>query len=317
MAKYKKLLAISPFWVRYLILRDLETVPGAELQELHGLLLEYAYVKGLLASVADFHTAIVSGHKNPNLNVNKLLMLQSLDFGRETSQINQALESILSQRDEQGLYRSRCLVPTSYGGSGIPDFGWALCDAPLLLLAVIQAGMDYDTYIKPGLDALSKLRFEKGFPCAVSKELGKWRGPGRKSDPCPIATLWVLRLFAALPTLRDSPEAKATAKALLSLWEHSWEEHPYMFSMGTDFRKLKAPPIWYDIVSVCDVLRLFPWLSTDPRYRQMKQIIFAKQNPDGLFTPESVYLACKAEDFGQKKQPSAYLSFLCQRILCS
>lgn len=88
-----------------------------------------------------------------------------------------------------------------------------------------------------------------------------------------------------------------------------------MFFMGTDFRKLKAPPVWYDIVSVCDVLRLFPWLKGDARYEEMKQIIQAKENADGLFTPESVYLACKAEDFGQKKLPSAFLSFLCQRIL--
>jgi hypothetical protein len=47
----------------------------------------------------------------------------------------------------------------------------------------------------------------------------------------------------------------------------------------------------------------------------MKQIIQAKENDYGLFTPESVYLACKTLDFGQKKLPSAYLSFLCQRIL--
>jgi len=312
---YKQLLAISPLWVRYLVLRDLAGASAAELQELHVQLLDERHVQGLLASVANFHAPIVSGHKNPNLSVNKLLMLQALDFNLETPQIEKALESILAQRDDQGIYRSRCMVPTSYGGNGLPDFGWALCDAPLLLLAVLQIGLDYTKYVKPGLDALTALQFEKGFPCAVSKELGKWRGPGCKSDPCPIATLWMLRLFAALPTFRDSTEAKSTAEVILSLWEHSWEEHPYMFSMGTDFRKLKAPAVWYDIVSVCDVLRHFPWLGDDPRFQQMKQIISSKKNVEGLFTPESVYLACKEEDFGQKKLPSAYLSFLCQRIL--
>jgi len=33
----------------------------------------------------------------------------------------------------------------------------------------------------------------------------------------------------------------------------------------------------------------------------MKQVILAKENAEGLFTPESVYLTCKEEDFGQKK----------------
>ncbi|HSN95135.1 MAG TPA: hypothetical protein VLR89_08755 [Anaerolineaceae bacterium] len=315
METYDHLLKNSPSWVRYLVLRDLAGATLTELQGLHSQVFEEPYVQGLLAAVKNFHVLIVSGHKSPSLNVNKLLMLQSLDFGLETPQIETAMELILAQRDNQGVYRSRCLVSTSYGGTGLPDFGWALCDAPLLLLAVFQAGMDYTEYVKPGLDALSSLQFEKGFPCAVSKELGKWRGPGRKSDPCPIATLWMLRLFAALPSLRDSAQARSAAEAILSLWEHSWEEHPYMFSMGTDFRKLKAPAVWYDIVSVCDVLRQLPWLSEDSRFQQMKQVILAKQNEEGLFTPESIYLACKAEDFGQKKLPSAYLSFLCQRIL--
>ena len=290
-------------------------VPKVELHELHQELLAEPYIQRLLASIEAFHTPLVSAHKNPGLNVNNVLMLQSLDFGLEIPQINNALEQILAHRDDLGIYQSRGMLPTQYGGNGEPGFGWALCDAPLLMLAVVQSGLDFDKYVKPGLENLSALQFEPGFSCRVSKELGTWRGPGRKSDPCSIATLWMLRLFAALPTLRASPQAKALAEVILSLWEHSLELHPYMFFMGTDFRKLKAPPVWYDIVSVCDVLRLLPWLKDDPRFKEMKQIIRSKENADGLFTPESIYMACKTEDFGQKKLPSAYLSFLCRRIL--
>jgi len=159
------------------VLRDVLGASAAELQELHVQLLDERYVQGLLASVANFHAPIVSGHKKPNLNVNKLLMLQALAFNLETPQIEKGLESILAQRDDQGIYRSRCMVPTSYGGNGLPDFGWALCDAPLLLLAVLQIGLDYTKYVKPGLDALTALQFEKGFPCAVSKEIGEVAGP--------------------------------------------------------------------------------------------------------------------------------------------
>jgi len=315
LATYDRLLEISQPWVRYLVLHDLVGVPSSDLQEIHEQLITEPFVQGLLAEIADFHKIIVSGHKNPYLSINRLLLLQSLDLGIEIPQIATAFEQILAHRDENGIYKSRCLVPTHYGGSGEPDFGWALCDAPLLMLAVYQAGWNYDQFVKPGLESLSALQFDQGFPCAVSRELGSWRGPGRKNDPCPIATLWMLRLFAALPNLRESAHASALCEIILSFWERSRDLHPYMFFMGTDFRKLKAPPVWYDIVSVCDVLRLFPSLNGDARYEQMKQIIQAKENVDGLFTPESIYLACKAEDFGQKKLPSAYLSFLCQRIL--
>ena len=88
-----------------------------------------------------------------------------------------------------------------------------------------------------------------------------------------------------------------------------------MFYMGTDFRKLKAPAIWYDIVGVADCLSVFEYARADARFGEMVEIIRSKQDEDGLFTPESVYQRSKGWDFGQKKTVSPYLSFLCQRIL--
>ncbi|AMP19878.1 hypothetical protein AZF37_00630 [endosymbiont 'TC1' of Trimyema compressum] len=97
--------------------------------------------------------------------------------------------------------------------------------------------------------------------------------------------------------------------------KNSLEKHPYMFYMGTDFRKLKAPAIWYDIISVTDCLSRFEYAKKDPRFKEMVEIIKGKQTAEGLFIPESVYQKCKGWDFGQKKVPSPYLTFLCLRIL--
>ena len=103
--------------------------------------------------------------------------------------------------------------------------------------------------------------------------------------------------------------------SLLSLWENSLERHPYMFYMGTDFRKLKAPAMWYDLVSVTDVLSHFDFLKTDTRFTEMIDMIKSKQDKNGLFTPEAVYQKFKGWDFGQKKTPSPYLTYLCHRIM--
>jgi hypothetical protein len=149
----------------------------------------------------------------------------------------------------------------------------------------------------------------------VSPEFGKFRGPGRKDDCCPYATLVMLKLFACIPEYADSHLADSCADTLLSLWEHSRNEHPYMFYMGTDFRKLKAPLIWYDIVSVTDVLSQFPRVHQDNRYIEMLDIIKSKMDADGLFTPESVYQKCRGWDFGQKKAPSPYLTYRCYQML--
>jgi hypothetical protein len=100
----------------------------------------------------------------------------------------------------------------------------------------------------------------------------------------------------------------------LDLWQTSRQNHPYMFFMGTDFRKLKAPSHWYDIVSVCDALSQVAGIEKDDRYAEMLKTIQDKQTPQGMFIPESVYLKCKSWDFGQKIDPSPYLTYLILKI---
>lgn len=90
-----------------------------------------------------------------------------------------------------------------------------------------------------------------------SKENGKFRGPGRKDDPCPYATLISLMALSEFPDLASGHAVKFGVECLLDLWQNSREKHPYQFYMGTDFRKVKAPLVWYDILHVADVLSRF------------------------------------------------------------
>ena len=85
--------------------------------------------------------------------------------------------------------------------------------------------------------------------------------------------------------------------------------------MGTDFRKIKAPFIWYDILHVLDTLSKFSWLRNDNRMQEMVKIIKSKTNNKGKYTPESEWRAWKGWDFGQKKQPSRWLTLIILRIL--
>jgi hypothetical protein len=78
---------------------------------------------------------------------------------------------------------------------------------------------------------------------------------------------------------------------------------------------LKAPLIWYDILHVMDVLSQFPWACNDPRLREMRGIIETKSSAEGRFTPESVWMAWKEWDFGQKRNPSRWLTLIVLRML--
>jgi len=272
-------------------------------------------IKVYLSDVADYHSILVSNHKNPDLPIHKLLFLLSLGFDSDVPEIQTAVDKIMEHKDGNGIYQSLTNIPKHFGGSGEDVFGWCLCDAPLLLYALLKTGIDYEKYIKRGVDYLVGFHKESGFPCTVSPEFGKFRGPGRKDDCCPNASLLMLQLLSAIPEYRNTEIAENTALGLLSLWENSLERHPFMYYMGTDFRKLKAPAMWYDIVHVVDVLSRFEFIRSDARFVEMVSIIKNKQDSNGLFTPEAVYQKFKGWDFGQKKTPSPYLTYLCYQIL--
>jgi hypothetical protein len=155
---------------------------------------------------------------------------------------------------------------------------------------------------------------ENGWRCTAAPELGKFRGPGKRSDPCPIATVLALKALAQVPELEDHPAAHKGAEMLLSQWEHRRERKFYLFAMGTDFAKLKYPFIWYDILHVADVLSRFSFVHRDTRFRQIVATISAKADCNGRYTAESMYQAWKSWSFADKKQPSPWLTFLALRI---
>jgi hypothetical protein len=309
------LISISEPWLQYAIRLNLQGESKESLADLKTEALEGPRIKAYLNDICDFHNTLVSNHKNPGLAFHKLLFLLDIGFDMDVPEIEKAVGQIMEHKDEFGVYQSLTNIPKHYGGKGEDVFGWCLCDAPLLLLALLRAGVDYIQHIKQGVDYLVALHKEQGFPCSVAEVHGKFRGPGRKDDCCPYATLIMLNLMSEIDEYRDSEIAGNCIDVLLSLWENSEDRHPYMFYMGTDFRKLKAPALWYDIVSVRDCLSKFEYAKADKRFIEMIDIIKAKQDSDGMFTPESVYQKCKGWDFGQKKNVSPYLSYLCIRLL--
>jgi len=300
-------------WLQYAARKYILKESEESLADLRQQALADPKIKSYLSDITNYHSILVSNHKNPDLPIHKLLFLLDTGFA-DAPEIGMATAQILEHKDANGVYQSLTNIPKHFGGSGEDVFGWCLCDAPLLLLALFKAGVDYEQHIKQGVEYLVEFHQDSGFPCTSSQEFGKFRGPGRKDDCCPNGSLCMLRLLAAIPEYSGSEIAMNTAMGLLTLWENSLERHPYMFYMGTDFRKLKAPTIWYDIVSVAETLSHFEAVTSDARFVEMLELIRDKQDENGLFTPESVYQKCKAWDFGQKKSPSPYLTYVCYRI---
>jgi hypothetical protein len=149
----------------------------------------------------------------------------------------------------------------------------------------------------------------------AAPELGKFKGPGRRADPCPITNVYALKALAQVPKLVDSSATRTGAEMLLDHWEHQGERKMFLFGIGTDFRKLKYPFVWYDILHVTDVVSRFPFVHADVRFREMVETITTQADQAGRYTATSTYRAWKGWSFADKKQPSPWLSFLALRIL--
>jgi hypothetical protein len=87
-----------------------------------------------------------------------------------------------------------------------------------------------------------------------------------------------------------------------------------MFGIGTDFRKLTYPYVWYDILHVTDVLSRFQQARADSRLGEMVGEITRQADDDGRFRAGSMYRSWKGWSFADKKAPSPWLTLLAHRI---
>jgi hypothetical protein len=304
-------------WVEYRIRRDLlgQGEENPQVFSARQAMLASRPVQSLLAELSGWPGKVISSHKSAGQPFHKLTFLADLGLMASDPGMEIIIQRILEHQSAEGPFQLTANIPVHYGGTGEDQWAWALCDAPLIVYALAKFGLQDDPRVKSAVQHLVSLVSYNGWPCAVSKELGKFRGPGRKEDPCPFANLAMLKALAEMKEWRDSDACHTGAEILLTLWNESLTQHPYIFYMGTDFRKLKVPFIWYDLMHVLEVLTRFKWLRHDPRLQDMLGVMQSKMDDQGCFTLESVWMAWKEWEFGQKKEPSRWLTLMAWRIL--
>jgi len=315
MADVLKWLLEGPAWVRYRALVDLAHEPetSPDVQAARRAMLADPQVAGLVQELQGWPGVVLNSHKSAGQLYHKLRFAADLGLRWDDPGMPDVVHAVMEHPSEQGPFSLGMTISTSHGGSGTMLWAWALCDAPVTLGTLCELGLSGDPSVRRAVDFVAGLARDNGWPCAVSPELKDFRGPGRKGDPCPYATLACveMELAAGIPHERQTRDG---AEALLTQWSARRESHPYMFYMGTDFSRLKAPFIWYDIAHVTDALSRLPWLRQDPRLQDMVRVMTEQVAADGRATPGSVWMAWKDWEFGQKKVPSRWVSLLVERV---
>ena len=311
------LLSSQEPWTRYRTLVDLLGRPedDAELQSARTDVLAHPKVQALIAKAATWGERPIKRHNDASHPLYALSTLADFGIRADDPGMAAVLEAVLAHQSPEGAFQSVLNVAKAFGGTGEDTWTWIVCDAPTLLYALLAMGLGDDERVQRSLVHLAGLVDENGWRCVSAPELGKFRGPGRKADPCPIANVYALKALSQVPALLDGPAARRGIDMLLWHWEHQEERKIYMFGIGTDFRKLKYPFVWYNILHVVDVLSRFPLAQADARFLGMLDALTSQAGPEGRFTAASMYRAWKDWSFADKKTPSPWLTFLVLRVL--
>jgi len=154
----------------------------------------------------------------------------------------------------------------------------------------------------------------RGWAC-VPAQRPLVRMPGRRDDACPQITLEGLRCMASLPAEKRPRSMLSAARTPLEIWRRRPDERPYQFGHGYQFKTVRWPSVWYDVLSVLDTVGRFPELWSAPDAEPADRTAIAELaacliaynvDGDGRVTPRRVHRGYEEFSFGQKGAPSPF-----------
>ena len=303
-------------WVRYRTRIDLldEDPNSVDVTQSYEQMLAHPKIQTLLAELNQWPGEALKNHKKAGHLLHKLVFIADLGIKPDNMQVESILRKVKANQDQDGPFQIIVNLPKAFGGTGLDELSWMLCDASLTLYAMAKLGGIEDPAVQRAADYLAGLvRESGGWSCTAASNLGKFRGPGKSGDPCPYVNLLMIKALVPFKNAYNSA-IKSGAETLLELWQQRQSVRPFLFAMGSGFVKLKAPLIWYDILHVLDVLSQVPETFNNPTMLEMVEVVRNKSDHMGRYQPESIWMDWRGWDFGQKREPSPWITFLVRRM---
>lgn len=310
---YKELVSAQP-WIAYNASQAFGNKSVSETESLKKEMLAFQPVVELLAEIENWPGHTMRNHRDASHLLHKLSFLASIGIRASDLHSYTFIEKIMESVSAEGPPNISINIPKSFGGTGTDIRSWIICDAAVLLDALVSMGLKEHEVVKNGISYLINNAQDFGWSCTSSGNIGKFRGPGRKSDPCPYANLLMLRLLAKLPEYHDTDFVFSGLNSLFNLWENRKVKKPYLFGIGTDFLKLKVPFVWYDILHMLEVISHYSKTGFRKEIAEIADSVFSKADSEGFYKAESIYRSWSSWDFGQKKESSLWVTFLVYRI---
>lgn len=307
------LLAQKEPWVvlntRLDLLEQMADVP--EVQVAYEALQQHERVADLLASLQVWPQERRIGKAyDPKDSLWKLAMLADFGLKRDDERIAKISQKVLDLQAENPY-------PPGFLHGGMDHTkSWDkrpyICISHVMTYALACYGYLDDPRVQATYDYIEAWQTLDGGWHPNEKNLPQ--GERAEEPSCPFGTVNVLRALAANPPLRDSKTVRRGVENVLMLWERREEPYrPVGFGMGSTFNKLQYPFVQHQILKTIDTLSNFPSALADGRFIDMLNSVTDKQLPDHTFKTEGINKPYADFDFGQKKQPSPWVTFVIAR----
>ena len=285
-------------WIRYNLKRIQNKENSQEFKELT----QDPKIQKLIDECVSWPDPPLKRHNEASHPIHKIELLADFGLDIRDDWIKAISNLIIEHRSEEGFFQSKIEIPERWGGKGNGEIMWLLCDTPILIYVLQKFGI-VNEYIREAARMLVWVSENNGWRCKGSNP--KFRGPGKKEDFCPYANLITLKALS-LSQYKDTEAVHNGIDSHILHWEN--RNRIYMFGIGATFMKLKYPNVWYDILHLVDVLSMYSYAREYDEFWGMWELIKEKQQPGGGFVPESVWKAWSGWSFGQKKEPSPWMT---------
>lgn len=311
------LLASDEPYARWVTLAQVMGRPAEETDvvQAHAQVLADPGVRSLARGLPQWGQGAASADDDQTYLPNRLSLLADMGVGAgDIAEVERALDAFLAHRDDGGRFESSGRIP-----HGEPvESGAQQCDTNVIADVLLRFGRGDDERVVAALSRIEKdaTRTPQGraWRC-IQEKRGLWRGPGRKADVCPQVTLEGLRAFSHVPPERRPTWLADAARTPLEVWRRRASERPYSFGHGYQFKSVKWPNYWYDVLWVVETVGRFPEVWEGPHAQEQDRQALAELaacliaynfDEHGRVVPRRVHRGFERFSFGQKKRPSPF-----------
>ena len=318
------LLACDEPYTRYVtrtvILGEARDAPDVAAE--HRALLEDPGVRQLIDTLPAWDALTTApDHHSPAFLPNRLNLLADLGVhGGDDPRIESLIDALLAHQDRHG----RFTPSDAAGGRPKPESGAVLCDTNVITDVALRFGRGDDSRVTSALGRmrsdLSSTPQGRAWQC-VPERRPLLSGVFSKADACPQVTLEGLRALSRAHPPGERPSwLLEAARTPLALWRMRTTERPYGFGHGYQFKSVKWPNFWYDVLWVLQAVGRYPEVWSGPRSTAEDRrsaaelaacLIAYNFDDNGQVTPRRVYPGFEHFSFGRKTEPSPFATVRC------